>query len=79
MSWLISTAKLIATATRPSRTDDHPGKDSDGNDIHLVNCADLAKALADCLEKNETYYEKPLQEDENPEETEQLYALLRKL
>ena len=45
-------------------TDRHPGKDpTTQQDLHLSQCASFAAALADCLNQNEEYYEKPFQQD----------------
>uniref|UniRef100_A0A7S4S5B1 GCK domain-containing protein n=1 Tax=Ditylum brightwellii TaxID=49249 RepID=A0A7S4S5B1_9STRA len=39
-------------------TDENPGKNPDNpsEDLHLTKCADLAKALADCLNLHDEYY-----------------------
>jgi GCK domain len=54
-------------------TDNHPGKDSiTQEDLHLSKCATFAKALAECLDRNEAYYESPISEQLQDESSEEL-------
>jgi len=37
-------------------TDKHPGKDANGEPLHLTHCSDLAEKLAKCLDTHADYY-----------------------
>ena len=39
-------------------TDENPGKDDNGEPLHLTKCSDFAVKLAECLEENVEYYSK---------------------
>lgn len=58
-------------------TDKHPGRDPDTQqDLHLTHCAAHANALADCLDQNQSYYEKPFQDSlENTSHEEEMIEL----
>mmetsp|Transcript_23767 Transcript_23767/g.53956 ORF Transcript_23767/g.53956 Transcript_23767/m.53956 type:complete len:307 (+) Transcript_23767:226-1146(+) len=44
-------------------TDSHPGKDAQGEPLHLQKCSDLAHSLAECLGRNGDYYSNNAEED----------------
>jgi len=46
-------------------TDKYPGKDANGEPLHLNKCSDYAETLAECLDSNTDYYTK---EDDNSNE-----------
>ena len=46
-------------------TDKYPGKDANGEPLHLNKCSDYAETLAKCLDSNTDYYTK---EDDNSNE-----------
>ena len=48
-----------------SCTDKYPGKDANGEPLHLNKCSDYAETLAICLDSNTDYYTK---EDDNSNE-----------
>ena len=50
-------------------TDSHPGKDAQGEPLHLQKCSDLAQSLAECLGRNEDYYTRDEEEEEPPTST----------
>ena len=44
-------------------TDEHPGKDANGEPLHLTNCLDLAEKLGACLDTHADHYSKDDEED----------------
>ena len=48
-----------------SCTDQHPGKDANGEPLHLSTCSDFAEKLAKCLDENADFYSKEDEEEED--------------
>ncbi|KAL3788843.1 hypothetical protein ACHAWO_008168 [Cyclotella atomus] len=54
-------------------TDQHPGKDADGQPLHLSKCFEFARKLSKCLDDNSDYYTKydeKRKSDESDEDVE---------
>eukprot|EP00984_Skeletonema_dohrnii_P001489 scaffold480_cov127-Skeletonema_dohrnii-CCMP3373.AAC.3 len=56
-------------------TDKHPGKDANGEPLHLTHCSELAEKLAKCLDTHAGYYtskdnEGEIQQQEKPQSQE---------
>ena len=57
-------------------TDQYPGKDSDGQPLHLKTCSEFAVKLSKCLDEHSEYYTKYDEEhkDDNSNENDELKA-----